>query len=525
MGEQGDGEYWFDEKAADAAAGFFPRHLTFTAGEWAGRPFVLEGWQEHDIIRPLFGWKRADGTRRYRRVIVWVPRKNGKTELAAGVALLALIGDGLLGGQVFSIAVSEDQARLVFTTAAQMVVNSQALSAKLETLKTAIYCPELNAGFRYLTGKPRGKHGLKMSGLIGDEVHEWPDDQLYTFVHQSSASQRQPIEMLISTAGISSGYGWELWQECLAILADPMRDPETLVVVYAAGKEDDWTLPETWAKANPNLGVSVKIDYLRAECNRARELPRLENDFRRYHLNQWVEQSTRWISMPVWDENRLETGWDDPAFEDRLVGRRCYGGLDLSTVSDMTALAYVFPPVGDERWAVLVRPFVPSDAIEVRSRRDRAPYDIWAQQNALVATPGNAVDYDWIFDQAQRDAERFDLACLAVDRWNAEWLVQKMREIGIEAMLFGQGYASLSAPTKQMERLLISRMLDHGGHPVARWCAGNVAVATDPAGNIKPDKKKSTERIDVIAAIVNALGAAMIGMEDDSWSHGGAVVL
>jgi phage terminase large subunit-like protein len=502
------GRYWFDERAADKAAAFFPRYLRFTKGEWAGRPFVLEKWQEEDIIRPLFGWKRKDGTRRYRRCIVWIPRKNGKTELAGGVSLLALMADAEFGGEVYSIASGGDQAKIVFDIATTMVGASEDLSRHLETFKTSIYCPELGASFKPLTGRPKGKHGLNPSGIIGDEVHEWPDADLYTFVHQGTAGRRQPIEFLISTFGTRGGYGWQLWRECERILSGESEDQVTLVVVYRADEKDDWTDPKTWAKANPNYPTSPKHDYLEEECRKAQSSPRLENDFKRYHLNIWTEQAVRWLPMDAWGPASDE--WKKPEFEERLVGRRCFGGVDLSSTTDLTAYCLWFPPEdADGMWIKLTRAFVPEDNIERRVRQDRVPYDEWVRSGALHATPGNVVDYEFVKHAIFEDARRFRIDAIGIDQFLAVQLALQLREEGVNAVLMRQGFLTLSAPSKELERLVLSRRLDHGGHPVARWCAANAAVVSDPAGNIKPAKDKSTERIDVIAADVNALGMAI----------------
>lgn len=502
-----DGD-WFDEKAAQGAVDFFHNHLRFSEGEWAGRPFKLEAWQEHDIIRPLFGSKRADGTRRYRRCIVWVPRKNGKTELAAGIALLTLVGDGEFGGQVYSIAKDKDQAKLVFTKAVNMVNLSPALGELLEAYKTSIFCPELTAAFKPLSGNPQGKHGLSMSGLIGDEIHEWPDGDLYDFVHQSCAARRQPLEFLISTAGEYKTYGWEVFDYCQKLLAGDIDDPDTLVVTYAAAPEDDWTDPKTWAKANPNMGVSVKPEYLQAECQRAQELPRLENNFKRYHLNLWVEQAVRWIQMDRYDACAGDTPWQ--ALPARLAGLYCYVGNDLSQTTDLTASALIFPPQeGLETWAVLPRFFVPEARIAERVRRDRVPYDKWRDTGALIATEGNVVDYDFVKEQLRQDAETYQFKAVGFDPWNALQLMIQLQGEGMPCEQVRQGYLTLSGPSKEFERLLLDGDLVHGGHPILRWCAQNVAIETDAAGNIKPSKSKSTERIDGIAAVVTGLALAV----------------
>ncbi len=530
------GEFWFDEGAANRAARFFPDHLRLTSGEWAGQPFHLEEWEEHDIVRPLFGWKRKDGTRRYRRCFVWIARKNGKAELAAGIALLMLVGDAELGGQVFAIASEKDQAGIVFNKASNMAVRSPSLAPELECLKESIYCPELNASFRPLSGKPQGKHGLDMSGLIGDEIHEWKTGDLYTFVHDSSAARRQPLEFLISTAGNKGTHGEEVWKECEAILSGDIEDPETLVVVYAAGPDDDWTSPETWRKANPNLGVTVKLDQLEADCRRARQLPRLENDFKRYRLNIWTEQSVTWLPLDSVDDEGTRYGWDHCAgpvgwreLPNRLRHKLCFGGLDLSATNDLSALVWWFPIQDGLPVPVVVpRFFKPAALIKDHSRRDRLRYDQAVKDGALIATPGNVVDYAFIQAQILRDAECFRIAHvgnhnredgeggLAIDRWNATQTAIELENEGLPVVLFGQGFASMSAPSKELERLVLCNGFHHGGHPVLRWHARAAAVKRDEADNIKPDKSGSSTRIDGVVSMVMAIGLALKGRPEPS---------
>lgn len=542
------GRFWYDRKAADGAVAFFPRHLRHTEGEWAGRPFLLAPWQEHDIVRPLFGWKREGGSRRYRVCDVWVPRKNGKTELAAGILLLMLIGDGEFAGQVYAMGVKEKQAKLVFNKAAVMVAMSPDLSAMLDCFNTSIFCSELMASILPLAGEPKGSHGMSMSGLVGDEMHEWREaaERLYTFVHQSSGARRQPLEFRISTFGEMTGYGYGEWQYDERLLAGEVDDPERLVVAYRAGADDDWTDPATWAKANPNYPVSPKHEYLEAECRRAQELPRAENDFKRYHLNIWTEQDVRWLPMDKWDacghpeflpQGRAAEQPDGqpdrasppkPAVIQRtndrwrrlhegLAGRYATAGLDLSATTDLTALVWMFPPLDargriDEagRWTVLPRFFLPAERIAEAARRDRVPYDEWVRIGALTATPGNVVDYDFVKSTLFQDAQTFRPGPIAIDRWNATQIAVEIAAEGLNAEMFGQGFASMSAPSKELERLVLDTRLDHGGHPVLRWCAQNVSVATDPAGNIKPNREnKRVQRIDGIVAAVMGLGVAM----------------
>lgn len=530
------GEYWYDERAADRAVAFFSTYLTFTKGEWANRPFSLEGWQSDDIVRPIFGWKRADGTRRYRRCYVWVPRKNGKTELAAGVALLVLLGDAEDGGEVYSIASHKGQAELVFKQAATMVAKSEKLAEHLDPLKSAIYCAALNASFRPLSGKADGKHGFSASGLIGDEIHEWTSGDLYQFLHDSQDARRQPLEFLISTAGKKGTYGEEVWDECIKIRDGVIEDPETLVVIYAADPEDDWQSEATWRKANPNLGVSKKLDTMRSNARRARQLPRLENHFKNYHLNVWTEQAVRWLPIDAVDDEGHKFGWDHCAgpiswrdLESHLKGKRCFGGLDLSATTDLSALVWWFPiQSGLDKPALLARFWKPADLVKAHAKRDKLNYELWVKDGALTTTPGNVVDYQFIQEQIYRDAEAFQIAHvgngdrkpheggLAIDRWNATETAVRLEQEGVPVVRFGQGFASMSAPSKELERLVLANGFHHGGHPVLRRHAQVVAVeGPDAADNIKPAKNKSTERIDGIVGTVMAIGIAMSDTGDE----------
>lgn len=515
--------YWFDEIAAQRAVDFFPKYLTFTSGEWAGRPFYLEGWQENNIIRPLFGWKRAGGARRFRRCFVWVPRKNGKTELAAGISLLMLLGDGEQGGEVYSIAADKDQATIVFNKATSMVEKSTTLSNDLICLKPAIYCSELNASFKPLSGSGKGKHGLAASGLIGDEIHEWVNGELYQFMHDSESSRRQPLEFLISTAGKIGGYGAEVYDECKKIIDGTLDDPETLVVIYAADPDnDDWKSEATWFKVNPNLGVSKKLDIMRADAKRAMQSPRLQNAFLAYHLNIWTEQAVRWLPIDLVGDDGQRFGWNycgGPKswreLEISLAGKDCFTGIDLSSVVDLTAIIHFFPiQEGLEIPAVLCRFFKPKAYLDEHGKRDKLPYQKWSKEGILFTTPGNVVDYAFIKKQLFADAEKFEIKKIGIDRYNATQTTIEIAQEGLPIEYFRQGFLSMNPPCKELERLVISNSIHHGNHPILNRHARAVAVEEDAAGNIKPTKQKSTERIDGIVGLVEGMGMAAQG--DDS---------
>lgn len=516
---------WFDHGAADAAVAFFPAYLRHTEAEWWGKPFHLAPWQEHDIIRPIFGWKRADGTRLIRQAYIEVPRKNGKTELAAGVSLLALLADGEFGGQAYSMAVDKEQAKIVFQKAGVMVSLSPALSDLVEVYKTSLYVPELMASFKPLSSTPGSKHGFSPSFAIGDELHEWPDGELHDVVHKGTAARRQPLEILITTAGQPNvGYGWELHEYAEQVLRGDTIDPTFWPVIYAAGPEDDWTDPATWAKANPNFGTSVKEEYLASEVAKAQGNVRRIGDFKRFHLNIWNDQVAGGLPLDKWDQcpARLVTLGD-------LAGRRCFGGLDLSATTDLTALVLVSPLDDGQGFDVWCRFWLPTAGLMERVKRDRVSYDQWIADGWIVGTEGDVVDYDAVraaisggveheSHKGPAVAEVVDLVELAIDRWNATQITTQLGEDGITVVPFGQGYGSMSAPTKEMERLLVGLKLNHGNNPVLRWMAGCTVLQNDGHENVKPvkpDRRKSAKRIDGIVAMIMALGRATAPTDDE----------
>ncbi len=506
---------WWDERAAQAATAFFADYLHHTEAEWAGQPFALAPWQRDRIIRPLFGWKRADGSRLIRIVWIEIPRKNGKTELAAGVALLLLLGDAESGGQVYSMAVDKDQAKIVFNKSGVMVGYSERLRRDLEVYKTSIFCPQLLAAFKPLSKGSGGKHGFSPSAAIGDEVHEWPDGDLADTVHKGTAARRQPLEIYITTAGIAGdGYAWEMHDLALQVARGEVIDPTFLPVIFAAPDDADWRSEDTWRAANPNYGVSVKPEYMHAEAEKARRTPRAENDFKRYHLNIWTEQSVRWLPMdrPGW-RGCTEDGGAPSLWRDlfaRMRGRPCYGGLDLSLTRDLSALALLFPPASPgERWTALWRFWLPRQAVADEPLARRMRYEGFAEQAALTLTDGNVVDYERIEAEIRADAEAYQVQWLGVDPYNASQLAIALRDKhGLPVEWFRQGFLSMSPAAKQFERMVLAEELEHGNHPVATWMARNASVERDAAGNIKPTKAKAADKIDGIVAAVIAVGGA-----------------
>jgi phage terminase large subunit-like protein len=505
----------FDEREAARACAFFPRYLRHTKGRHARQIFNLEPWQR-SIVRALFGWKRADGSRRFRTLYLEVPRKNGKTQLAAGLGLFCLFSDHEAGAEVYSVATDKDQASIVFNEAGRMRAKCPELRDRSLKNTKAIAVPKTASAWKPMSGDTGNKDGLNASCIIYDEFHAFRDRLLYEVMHTSTGNRSQPLEIITTTAGVDrNGVWWETREHALAVRDGKAEDHELLPVIYAAGKDDDIADPITWATANPNLNITIGADYLAKEAARAKLLPRYENAFKRLHLNIPTEQVERWLPMVEWDAAA-------PPRPD-LAGKPCWGGLDLSSTTDLTALVLVFPDGGDA-FDLVCRFWLPAENIDRAEKRDRVPYQAWVREGFLTLTEGNVVDYERIRGEitglvgAGEPAplpngvrpliETYDLRELAIDRWNATQMSTWLMGDGVSVKAFGQGFASMSSPSKALEKLVLGRTLRHGGNPVLRWMAANAAVQTDAPGNIKPAKDKSTGRIDGIVATVMGLGLA-----------------
>jgi len=510
--------YRFDAAAADRVCEFVRRFCRHSKGrQWAGQPLVMSDWQVA-IVRRFFGWRRPNGTRRYRRLHVWVPRKNGKSTWAAAIALYLLVGDGEHGAEIYSLASDKDQARQVFGEAKNMVDQSGQLSEWCTLYKDSIFFQLALSRYAVLSAKPTGKHGLNPHAVIIDELHAITDRELYDVATTGSVARLQPVELVISTAGFDrKSIAYEQWDYAVKVRDGIIEDPEFLGCIFAADPQDDWRDEATWYKANPNLGVSVQLDEFRAEFKKACQSPGRENAFKRLHLNMWTEQAVRWLQIETWDRcaGQVEA--------EALAGRPCYGGLDLSQKLDLTAFVLVFPledlaaggdadgrPRLSTTYDVVPHFWIPKEGIERRARRDRVPYARWAEQGLITVTDGDMIDYNAIFRDVTAAHARTPILELAYDRTFAYELVPRLMDEGITMVPFGQGFLSMSEPTKMLEALVVSNRIRHGGHPVLRWNASNVAVRQDPAGNLKPDKDKSVDRIDGVVATIMALGRALL---------------
>lgn len=496
----------YDKGAADFAVAFI-ESLCHTKGTWAGKPFELIDWQER-IIRDLFGILKKNGYRQFNTAYVEIPKKQGKSELAAAVALLLCCGDGEERAEVYGCAADRQQAGIVFDVAADMVRMCPALNKRVKILasqKRMVFQPT-NSFYQVLSAEAYSKHGFNIHGVVFDELHTQPNRKLFDVMTKGSGDARmQPLYFLITTAGTDTqSICYETHQKALDILEGRKIDHTFYPVIYGAKEDEDWTSPEVWKKANPSLGITVGIDKVQAACDSAKQNPGEENSFRQLRLNQWVKQSIRWMPMHKWDACAF------PVDEDELGGRICYGGLDLSSTTDITAFVLVFPPMGEsDKYAVLPYFWVPEDNVDLRVRRDHVPYDVWQRQGKLETTEGNVVHYGYIEKFIERLGERFNIREIAFDRWGAVQMVQNLEGMGFTVVPFGQGFASMSPPTKELMKLVLEERIAHGGHPVLRWNMDNIFIRTDPAGNIKADKAKSTEKIDGAIALIMALDRAI----------------
>ena len=510
----------YDEEAADFAVNFI-ECLCHTKGTWAGKPFELIDWQEQ-IIRDVFGTIKPNGYRQFNTAYIEIPKKQGKSELAAAVALLLCCGDGEERAEVYGCAADRQQASIVFEVAADMVRMCPALNKRVKILasqKRIIYQPT-NSFYQVLSAEAYSKHGFNIHGVVFDELHTQPNRKLFDVMTKGSGDARmQPLYFLITTAGTdTNSICYETHQKAKDILEGRKIDPTFYPVIYGADEGDDWTDPKVWKKANPSLDITVGMDKVKAACESAKQNPGEENSFRQLRLNQWVKQAVRWMPMEKWDQCAFAVN------EEELEGRVCYGGLDLSSTTDITAFVLVFPPLDEEdKFQLLPYFWIPEETLDLRVRRDHVPYDVWERQGFLQTTEGNVVHYGYIEKFIERLGERFNIREIAFDRWGARFnireiafdrwgavqMVQNLEGMGFTVVPFGQGFKDMSPPTKELMKLTLEQKIAHGGHPVLRWMMDNIFIRTDPAGNIKADKERSTEKIDGAIAAIMGLDRAI----------------
>jgi len=489
-------EYIIDEKIPNRIEKFFAQFLKHGKGTHAGKPFILLPWQKQ-IISALYGTYKPDGGRRYRNGLILIPRKNGKTTLCAGLCLYELLF-GETNGEIYAVANSRDQARIIFGIASDMVATSKPLSKVVKIYKNALYNPKTRSTFRVLSRDANTALGLNASFVIFDELLAAPDDALYNSMVTSMGARKEPLMLSISTAGFSkASFLYQLVEHGERVNLGVIKDDTFFARIYGLKDDQDWTSEDVWYNCNPSLGHTISIDFFRTEFARAKEFPRFENAFKTLYLNAWIDHQKSWIGDTEW----MNCG-EDIKIED-LKGETCFAGLDLSSTTDLTALSLCF--YKNDKYYIFSKAFCPSDNIKARSRRDKVPYELWEQQGHLISTPGNATDYEYILKTLDTLSKDYNISGICIDRWNSSYLSTKLMEHGFNVIAFGQGFASMASPVRAMERLVLNKGIAHDKNPILRWCMSNVILKVDAAGNAKADKSKSRERIDLVISSLMAL--------------------
>jgi phage terminase large subunit-like protein len=489
--------------AAQFRIGFYPKYLRHSKGEWARKPVELAPWQKF-TIGSVFGWKRADGTRRFRWVYEELPRKNGKSTMLAGVGLDMLVCDGEPGAEIYAAATKKDQARIIFDEAKRMVASSPALSNVLARFKLNISVEGTASKFEPLSSDEKTLDGLNPHCLLIDELHKHNNRGLLDVLDTALGARRQPLLWIITTAGDDAPESVYAQENDYAtkVLEGTIEDDSVFAFIATIDKGDRWDDPIAWAKANPNLGVSVKLDDLERQARKAAKSPSAQTAFKRLRLNVRTSSIERAIDMDVWRKNGGER--INPA---DLKGRKCWGGLDLSSKIDISAWVKLFEP--DEpggRMLVVPRFWMPLDTLEDRAEKDRVPYRQWVNEGYIEVTPGNVIDHGEIERAVLGDAAEFDFQSVGYDPWNATQLAVALTEKGVPMVEFIQGLRSYSEPTKELIALLAQSKLDHGNNPVLTWMASNLKTHRDKNENLMPHKTHSTGRIDGVTALIMAIG-------------------
>jgi phage terminase large subunit-like protein len=511
---------YFDERAAQRALDFLSVVKHFE-GEWSGHYYQPSDWQIF-CTWALFGWMRAkhkrwivrkrglvedsSGTRRFRTGFIEVARKNGKTFWAAAIGNYLAFADGEDGAEVYSAATKRDQARIAYQKAKKMVQRSPMLRRHIRVFKDNLNSQETGSKYEPLGADADTTDGLDVYGVIADELHAWKSREMWDVLETGTGSRRQPLMLAITTAGSDrNGICWQFHDYTQKVLEGIIDDDTWFGLIFTIDKGDDWRDEDAWPKANPNLGISKKWDDMRRKADRAKKMPTQLNAFQQKELNMWVKGDVKWMNLEAW----RRCAGDVPALElpAALEKRTSFGGLDLGSTSDLSSMVHVFP-ADDGFYDVVARFWLPEDAIQPRTQ-EGTNYDLWVQQGYITRTDGNTIDTDFILDQVEKDADLFEIQHVAFDRWGAARVVQVLEKKGLTMVQFGQGYASMSPPMRELERLVLQGKLRHGNNPVLTWMADNLVASMDPAGNIKPDKQKSKEKIDGMVALIMALDGAL----------------
>jgi phage terminase large subunit-like protein len=512
---------YFDERAADHVVEFFRRYLRHSKAPFRGQPFELLDWQRDNLVMPMFGWKRPNHLRRIERVYCEIPKKNGKSTLAAGIGCYCLVGDGEGGAEVYSAATAQEQASIVHGEAINMVDASPELSALLRINRTSktIFFPATQSYYKALSAEAHSKEGLNASAIIIDELHVWQGRDLWSTLRYAGRARQQPLIFIITTAGddiLSVCY--EQREYTQQVLRGETKDIRLLGYICAAEASDDWTDEATWFKTNPSLGKTIDVERFRADFEEARKIPSDLAEWKRYSLDIWATGTSPWLDIQDWH------GCHEEFSEESFVGAPCVGGLDLSKTRDMTALVLCFSR--DGHFYLLPYFWLPENTI--RDRDTNEYFRVWREAGQLRATPGDVCDYRQVMADIVALKEKFDIRAIYYDPYNAEPLTQELDETyEIPRFKFGQTISNFAGPTSEFERLLIGREIHHNGHPILTWQAGHVEIKTDANLNKRPVKpsRDDPRKIDGIVAAIMGLAGALEQSLDDSSAYDSAGVM
>lgn len=508
-----DFPYYFDQQAAERVI-VFVQDQYHVKGEWAKQrmKISLEGWQQF-IIWVLFGWKRSDtNTRRFRKSYIEVARKNAKTTLAAAIANACFFIDGEVGAEVYFCATKRDQAKICWTDAHQQIQKNPALRGMTTTYKmsSTVMKNGTTSIMRPIGQDSDTEDGLSPSFVVIDEYHAHKSAALLNVMQNGMGARSQPMLFVITTAGFDKNapcFQEERTMVCGILDGSISPTPQDVFgMIFTLDEGDDWTDEKVWVKANPNLGVSVYPEFLRSQVSQALASPAKQNDVKTKNFNLWTQAVSRWICAEIWDACPSEIV--------DLTGRVATGAFDLSSTTDLTAWVLCFPPHELEKaYTLKCRFFLPSEGMLERERRDKVPYRLWAEQGYLTLTPGNVIDYAYIEEQILQDAASYDIREIAYDPWNAKQTVLRLQEQGLPLSQFRQGFTSMTGPSKDFEKRVLSKEINHQNNPILRWMVSCTEIASDPSGNIKPvkpDQQTTGKRIDGVIASIMALDRASV---------------
>ncbi len=496
------GQSEWNPATAKHAIQFIEGLCKFTEGSWAGKPFVLLPWQRA-LVANLYGWIKPDGTRRYRQAHILVPRKAGKTELAAALALYHLLADEEPTPEVVGIARDRSQAGLCLRRAMRMAAQEPLLSARTEPYQSRLTAPQVYGVYKVLSADAPGAHGLNVSACIADEIHAMENRRdLWEAVMTSMGARRQPLMISITTAGVlRESLEHDLFQYALRVCDGVIDNPAFLPCLHFADAADDWRLESTWRKANPSLTCTSTLDWYRQEAQRAHDQPSYESPFRTYYLCQHITAAERWIRMADWDA--CEEQFD----VERLRGLPCYLGIDLAQTTDISSISCVWLD-GDSLY-VKNWNYAPEVGATNRMRKDGVPYVEWARRGWMTLTPGDTTDYSYLVSQIERIAAQHKVKMVAYDPYNAQNLANDLEHRGIPVVRVPQSFLNLATPTRMWEQAIVSRRLRHDGNPVLSWAMSNCVVDRDANDNPRPSKRRSVERIDPVIAGIIAIAASL----------------